>query len=340
MFKMKNTTSMFKWVMVCLNIIVVILAYIFCRNSLAIWNISHIPYISVLSMSPEIICALFFILAAVIECSVIYPLRRKWKLFVLLVVTLFNVASLKSICRVGVPGGELAAKYDFAFLNQDWDWILAHKNDNKDNSDIRSNYINLAYAKKGSLCDFLFHRRGLSWAKLIGEGNDGLTPVFRCYIYNELGAYPEAEKELENISWALSTVSPVSKLIDSLKKGEKPLRFDNTNTMLMYLVKNNPKNRMAAQYFIANDLITRNMEFLFDDFKLAGFSKLPVHCQEAAVFKWLMGKQTLDGIPFGISNEVKQNYEKLMDDRRYHRFNKTHISFAFGNTYWYYLMFK
>lgn len=334
---MKNAKLFFAYLLIVTNVLLVLGYFFVFKNAIAIWCVCHIPFVTSFLESPSVITAVFVLLLLLIELILLFFLRKsKYALFIAFSFCVGAVSVLGALNR----NDEIAAEFDFAFLDEDWDWIVEHSAHSGDNSDLRCNYINLALAKKGVLCDRLFHRRGVGMSKLIGGDSGKMQSLVRCYIYKEIGADAEAEAEISNLNFILRNIPLVKTMDEQIKKGEKTLSFENVNTMIMYYLKKNPENRMAAQYLLASDLVLKNLEYLYDDLKIANFKRIPVHCQEAVVFKWYMENKTLEGVPFNVSKDVCDNYDRLMDDRRYHRFNRTHLSFAFGKTFWYYLYVK
>lgn len=92
------------------------------------------------------------------------------------------------------------------------------------------------------------------------------------------------------------------------------------------LIKKNPKNIGAIEYFQAYAMLTLDSKTIRNSLKYiaaAGWSKIPRHVQEALVLSYYNEHKTLKNIPQGISQEVAFAFEnKLLD-----------------NTFWQYAIF-
>ncbi len=122
--------------------------------------------------------------------------------------------------------------------------------------------------------------------------------------------------------------------------GHPPVEFDS-------LLKNNPHNKMAFEYKIAQELLACRLGGLPGDLALLNnfdYKHIPTHLEEALLSLWVMSK-TREMSPV-LRNVRRETYQ------RFQEFNKVLTKYKgdrkaarrelwqwFGNTYWYYLFY-
>jgi hypothetical protein len=112
------------------------------------------------------------------------------------------------------------------------------------------------------------------------------------------------------------------------------------------LLANHPENKMAYEYLIASMLLDKNIDGFARailSLKNYGYTRLPVHIEEALLFYNFYEKQNV--LPEGFSfrpetitrfNAYATAYTKFRSDRAAASYA---LKKKYGNTYWYYLQF-
>jgi hypothetical protein len=115
---------------------------------------------------------------------------------------------------------------------------------------------------------------------------------------------------------------------------------------LQDLLKSHPENRMAYEYLLASLLLDRNLDVFAKvvlDLKYHGYSRMPLHIEEALIFYNFYEHQKV--IPEGYSfsqetinrfNDYARTYTMFRTDRKVAAYE---LGKKYGNTYWYYLQF-
>lgn len=115
---------------------------------------------------------------------------------------------------------------------------------------------------------------------------------------------------------------------------------------LQDLLKNHPENQMAYEYLLASLLLDRNLDVLakvVPDLKRHGFSRMPLHIEEALIFYNFFEKQKVIPEGFTFNQEIinrfdnySRLYTKFRNDRKVAAYE---LEKKYGKTYWYYLQF-
>jgi hypothetical protein len=115
---------------------------------------------------------------------------------------------------------------------------------------------------------------------------------------------------------------------------------------LQDLLKSHPENRMAYEYLLASLLLDRNLDVFAKvvlDLKYHGYSRMPLHIEEALIFYNFYEHQKV--IPEGYSfsqetinrfNDYARTYTMFRTDRKVAAYE---LGKKYGKTYWYYLQF-
>lgn len=120
-----------------------------------------------------------------------------------------------------------------------------------------------------------------------------------------------------------------------------------TDRELLILLKQNPGNRMAFEYWVAYQLFNGNLKSIWnniDKFRAFGYSRIPRHVQEAVILYAYLSKWTqLDSLQPYVDYSLVQDFSKFQKVLAQYQTNKssTHkaLKQEFGDTYWYYLTF-
>lgn len=110
--------------------------------------------------------------------------------------------------------------------------------------------------------------------------------------------------------------------------------------MFCILWQENSNNKMAYEYFVAQQLLTRNLNSFYSYSPLMlkqGYQELPRSYQEAMALIWSQGHSNWEGIPISVSDNVKCD---LMTFASIYQNNKQdkQLKQKFGTTYWYYCL--
>jgi hypothetical protein len=113
--------------------------------------------------------------------------------------------------------------------------------------------------------------------------------------------------------------------------------------MLGVLLQQNLANRAAYEYLMAYCLLTKNMQHFYRYYPLGkniGYGETPASYQEALVYIWGLTHNTMENIPFPVSDAVKA---RMMEYRNiYVNYPNAEQLLAnkFSGTYWYYLHYR
>jgi hypothetical protein len=113
--------------------------------------------------------------------------------------------------------------------------------------------------------------------------------------------------------------------------------------MLGLLLEQDLSNRPAYEYLLAYCLLTKDLKHFHRYYPLGEsipYRAIPVSYQEALVYIWGLSHETMDGIPYPVSDGVK---------RRVEEYRRIYVNYAgaeqmlrtrFADTYWYYFHFR
>ena len=111
-------------------------------------------------------------------------------------------------------------------------------------------------------------------------------------------------------------------------------------SMLAYLVQENPANHMALEYLLAWDLLDKNLKGFVNFCPFEGYAGGVPRCyQEAFLLEFADTTQSLDNVPAFIDRDVITSFSIFM---REHSAGTPAQALAkrFGNTYWYYYFYR
>jgi hypothetical protein len=116
---------------------------------------------------------------------------------------------------------------------------------------------------------------------------------------------------------------------------------------LLILLQQNPKNRMAFEYWIAYQLFKGNLGPIWrniNKFRAFGYSRAPRHVQEALIMYANLSKWTkIDPLKPYVDYAIVQRFSKFQQTLAQRKLNKSSaqevLKQEFGDTYWYYLTF-
>ncbi len=114
--------------------------------------------------------------------------------------------------------------------------------------------------------------------------------------------------------------------------------------MLGLLVQHNKENKMAFEYMLAHTLLNKNIDSFMRYYPLGkdlNYNHIPKSYQELLVFVWTQQNKSFDGMPWSISEGVKQSVTEFARIYIQQQPNSENIlKQRFGNTYWSYLLFE
>ncbi|GHV49874.1 hypothetical protein FACS1894181_09700 [Bacteroidia bacterium] len=102
-------------------------------------------------------------------------------------------------------------------------------------------------------------------------------------------------------------------------------------------------NRMAYEYLMAYALLTKDIKDFPEYFRLKkdfSYPSIPKSYQEALIYIWGLGNNSIDSIPVPISHSVKQEVAAYANIYTTLQSPEPVLKKPFSNTYWYYLHFK
>lgn len=115
---------------------------------------------------------------------------------------------------------------------------------------------------------------------------------------------------------------------------------------LQDLLANHPENKMAYEYLIASMLLDKNLDGFAKailSLKNYGYTRLPVHIEEALIFYNFYERQNVIPEGFSFRPETITKFNAYATTYSRFRSNRTAAANAlknkYGNTYWYYLQF-
>jgi hypothetical protein len=123
--------------------------------------------------------------------------------------------------------------------------------------------------------------------------------------------------------------------------------FSEVNGMnLEDLLKNHPENKMAYEYLLASLLLDRNIDDfvkVVPDLKNYGYSRLPLHIEEAMIFYNFYERKNIIPPGYSIRQETINKFNDYARIYSMYRNNRQVAAYElrkkYGNTYWYYLQF-
>ena len=113
-------------------------------------------------------------------------------------------------------------------------------------------------------------------------------------------------------------------------------------SMLAYLVEENPSNHMALEYLLAWDLLDKNLKGFVNFCPFEGYPGGVPRCyQEAFLLDLADTTQSLDlsNVPAFIDRDVAASFLRFMSDRSSGTPDQT-LARKYGNTYWYYYFYR
>ena len=111
-------------------------------------------------------------------------------------------------------------------------------------------------------------------------------------------------------------------------------------SMLAYLIQENPANHMALEYLLAWDLLEKNLKGFVNYCPFEGYPGGVPRCyQEAFLLDFYDATQSLDNVPAFIDPDVLSAFGVFMNEYGGGGTAET-LAKRFGNTYWYYYFYR
>lgn len=122
---------------------------------------------------------------------------------------------------------------------------------------------------------------------------------------------------------------------------------DLSDRELLLLLRQNPKNRMAFEYWVAYQLLKGNLGTVWSNinkFSELGYERIPLHVQEALILYAYLSKWTqLEPLQPYVDYSLVQRFSKFQEILAQYRSNRAaarqELKHEFGDTYWYYFIF-
>ena len=115
--------------------------------------------------------------------------------------------------------------------------------------------------------------------------------------------------------------------------------MDQTQLILRILLHSNPDNRMALDYLLCYDLLTKDLDAFVADYDP---SLTASHLYEEAMLIFLAAKGGMDGENFAHYHISERNFNRFNDFVRIYKRDggsMQHLTEEFGKTYWYFYYF-
>ena len=111
-------------------------------------------------------------------------------------------------------------------------------------------------------------------------------------------------------------------------------------SMLAFLIQENPANHMALEYLLAWDLLDKNLKGFVNFCPFEGYPGGVPRCyQEAFLLNLADTTQSLDNVPAFIDPEVVASFGLFMREYSSGATAQT-LAKRFGDTYWYYYFYR
>ena len=115
--------------------------------------------------------------------------------------------------------------------------------------------------------------------------------------------------------------------------------MDQTQLILRILLNSNPSNRMALDYLLCYDLLTKDLDAFVADYDP---SLTASHLYEEAMLIFLAAKGGMDGENFShyhISGKTLEQFNRFVTIYKRDNGSGANLSGEFGKTYWYYFYY-
>lgn len=122
------------------------------------------------------------------------------------------------------------------------------------------------------------------------------------------------------------------------------LFFEEQKDMMLGLLLNaNKHNKMAFEYLLAYELLGKNIEAFLKYYPLGkdmGYASIPRSYQEVLLYVWTQQHSSFKGMPWSISPVLQKEVTDFAIAYVRHPSDKEFFKQNFGQTYWYYLLFR
>jgi hypothetical protein len=116
---------------------------------------------------------------------------------------------------------------------------------------------------------------------------------------------------------------------------------------LLFLLKQNPGNRMAFEYWVTYQLLEGDLTSVWnniDKFRALGYNRIPRHVQEMLLlYAYLAKWDQPDALEYYVDNSIMQRFSEfkkiIIEHRKNKPFAQQLLKTEFRDTYWYYWMF-
>jgi hypothetical protein len=181
------------------------------------------------------------------------------------------------------------------------------------------------------------------------KGQNKAAKIFLRKLKNTLQGRRRAEYLLDLAEGEdfLEKDKTLRRLSSLMPKSDYISLGDPTDRDLLFLLEQNPGNRMAFEYWVAYQLLEGDLSSLWSNmnkFRAFGYRRFPRHVQEMILLYNYLSKRNR---PEALKLYVEEsNIQRFAEFKQIIVENRTNKSFAqrlsrekFGDTYWYYWMF-
>lgn len=115
---------------------------------------------------------------------------------------------------------------------------------------------------------------------------------------------------------------------------------ENIHDVLKDLTEKDPSNELAAEYLLAYDMLSVNLDMFVSDYQDIYGTSAPVYVSyaEALALAWARGHVNFDGIPWALPEGTADRCKAFFTDRGAKRPQGTMKS-KYGTSYWYYYFY-
>ena len=111
------------------------------------------------------------------------------------------------------------------------------------------------------------------------------------------------------------------------------------DSMLGFLHVEHPENRMALDYLLSWCLLRKDLTRFAECLQMVDTKPLPQTYQEALLLLWVFTHEDFNGLPESIAPVNVQRINRFMADANAGK-SEAVMKAAYGNTYWFYFIFR
>lgn len=162
--------------------------------------------------------------------------------------------------------------------------------------------------------------------------------------------YRKTGRDLEQINYNQQAIETNPEFMEKLNykpKNDFFLDVSNPQNNIPVLLDGNPLNKQAIEYQMAWYLLSKDINSIISNvekFKEAGYTKIPVHIEEAILAYENSTKEKVDLYGLQIRQETTDHFKKYVSSYKSLRNNQTVLKRKmeenYGHTFWFYFHFS